>query len=89
MEDSKPEFINSQATIPPTAPTLEDVCNRWRKELLDTEHYVRGLVTQAKVSGEAAAQAMLAVRHLEDARMRLGKVIQHTSGGGVSRFDKT
>jgi hypothetical protein len=85
--EGEPEFVNSQPVIPPTAPTLEDVCNRWRKDLLDTEHYVRALVTEKKVAGEAAAQAMLAVRHLEDARMRLGKVIQHSSGGGVSIFD--
>ena len=73
---------------PPSAPTLEDACNRWRAALLDIEHYVRALVTEKKVSGEPAAQAMLSVRHLEDARMRLGKVIQHSSGGGVSIFDK-
>lgn len=72
---------------PPTEPTLEGACNRWRAELLNTEHYVRALVTEKKVTGEAAAQAMLAVRHLEDARMRLGKVIQHTAGGGVSCWD--
>lgn len=72
---------------PPMAPTLTDACNRWRAELLDREHYVRALVTEKKVSGEAAAQAMLAVRHLEDARMRLGKVIQY-SGDGVSIYDK-
>lgn len=72
----------------PGNPTLDDACNRWRKELLDTEHYVRALVTEKKVSGEAAAQAMLAVRHLEDARMRLGKVIQHSSGGGKSVYDR-
>jgi hypothetical protein len=75
------------SNVPPTAPTLEGTCNRWRAELLDTEHYVRALVSQKKVTGEAAAQAMLAVRHLEDARMRLGKVIQHTAGGGISCWD--
>ena len=74
--------------VPPSAPTLEDACNRWRAALLDIEHYVRAMVTEKKVSGEPAAQAMLSVRHLEDARMRLGKVIQHSSGGGVSIFDK-
>jgi len=75
------------SVAPPTAPTLEGACNRWRAELLNTEHYVRALVSEKKVNGEAAAQAMLAVRHLEDARMRLGKVIQHTAGGGVSCWD--
>jgi len=70
------------------ATTLENVCNRWRKDIRDIEYYVRGLVTEKKVSGEAAAQAMLAVRHLEDARMRIGKVIQHGVSGGVSIYDK-
>ncbi len=85
MNDSQATPNNE--TIPPMAPTLEDACNRWRAQALDIEHYVRALVTEKKVSGEAAAQAMLAVRHFEDARMRLGKVIQHTAGGGVSCWD--
>jgi hypothetical protein len=38
-------------------------------------------------SGEASACAMLAYRHLEDASMRLGKVIQALDGG-VSVYDK-
>jgi hypothetical protein len=36
---------------------------------------------------EVQANIMLAYRHLEDARMRLGKVIQHL-GDGVSVYDK-
>lgn len=37
--------------------------------------------------GEMIANAMLAYRHLEDASMRLGKVIQ-AYDGGVSVYDK-
>lgn len=37
--------------------------------------------------GEMKAHILLAVRHLEDARMRLGKVIQY-SGDGESCYDK-
>jgi len=37
---------------------------------------------------EAIANVMLAYRHLEDASMRLGKVIQAIDGG-VSVYDKT
>jgi hypothetical protein len=37
--------------------------------------------------GEMLANATLAYRHLEDARMRLGKVIQ-AYDGGVSVYDK-
>ena len=38
-------------------------------------------------AGEAVANVMLAYRHLEDASMRLGKVIQAIDGG-VSVYDK-
>ena len=37
--------------------------------------------------GEMKAQTMLAVRHIEDARMRLGKVCQYADDG-VSILDK-
>jgi len=36
---------------------------------------------------EVYANIMLAYRHLEDARMRVGKILQ-AAGGGVSIFDK-
>ncbi len=39
------------------------------------------------MAGEAVANVMLAYRHLEDASMRLGKVIQAIDGG-VSVYDK-
>ena len=39
-------------------------------------------------TGEAIANVMLAYRHVEDARMRLGKVIQACEGG-VSIYDST
>ena len=38
---------------------------------------------------EVNAQLMLAVRHLEDARMRLGKSIQYGCQGGESVFAAT
>ena len=38
-------------------------------------------------TGEMIANAMLAYRHLEDARMRVGKIMQQLQGG-VSIFDK-
>jgi hypothetical protein len=38
--------------------------------------------------GEAVANLMLAYRHLEDASMRLGKVIQAIDGG-ASVYDKS
>lgn len=38
-------------------------------------------------TAEILGQLTLAFRHLEDARMRIGKVIQY-SGDGISCFDK-
>jgi hypothetical protein len=43
--------------------------------------------TPAADRGEMVANSMLAYRHLEDARMRLGKVIQ-AYDGGVSVYDR-
>ncbi len=37
--------------------------------------------------GEMTAKIMLAYRHLEDARMRVGKILQ-AAGDGVSILDK-
>jgi hypothetical protein len=66
---------------------VSGACNAFRGSLLACEKTVRMMVFAGVVRGEAAEQAMLAVRHLEDARMRLGKVIQYTEGGGVSCWD--
>ena len=66
--------------------TVTEECNFIRESLKGDEDIVRGLVSSIE-GGEVKAQAMLAVRHIEDARMRLGKVIQY-SGDGVSCYDK-
>jgi hypothetical protein len=70
-----------------------DLRNRIRDiggEVVAAKREARGAAT-ANVSsenwGEMLANYMLAYRHLEDARMRLGKVIQALEGG-VSIFDK-
>lgn len=42
---------------------------------------------QGENRGEMIANVMLAYRHLEDARMRMGKVLQ-ARDGGVSVYDK-
>lgn len=81
--------------------TLEELkarCNDLRAEVLVVEKAVRQLKgdvmsndspvpEQGDCRAEAPANAMLAVRHLEDARMRLGKVIQWAEGG-VSIYDR-
>lgn len=83
-----PESANGEGVkIEQPTPSLEQFCNDLRAKALGIEKMTRALVASGNVQGEAAEQAMLAVRHIEDARMRLGKVIQHTVGGGVSCFD--
>lgn len=78
--------------------TLIDACKDIRQAMLQIE----GLIIHLKVHpelradepakegvnyGEAVANIMLAYRHAEDARMRLGKVIQ-AMDGGTSVYDK-
>lgn len=66
-----------------------------RQDIAETERYVlRELLQQTPLDwpdnadfGEFNANIMLAFRHLEDARMRLGKAIQALDGG-VSIYDK-
>ena len=76
--------------------TLEEKCKRLRSAIKEIEMECRGMVLNdigpketesfEGQRGEQKGQAMLAVRHLEDARMRLGKVIQF-NGTGVSCYD--
>jgi len=63
--------------------------DRLRAEILEIEKKVRALVPQAGGGnpGEVKANLTLSFRHLEDARLRLGKAIQH-SGDGVSCYDR-
>ena len=77
-------------------PTIEADSRDARAKLLSIEHWVRGELMPAIMwrgsnpnsnMVEQLAQAELAVRDLEAARMRLGKVIQY-NGIGVSCFDK-
>lgn len=46
-----------------------------------------GLIPGSELHGEFRANITLAFRHLEDARMRLGKAIQALDGG-ISIYDK-
>ena len=76
--------------------TLEEKCNDIRSEVKKIEKYTRSLLSfltpphEQSFCGqheEMKAQTMLAVRALEEARMRIGKVLQY-SGDGVSIYDK-
>lgn len=74
---------------------IVDTANAVRDSLKTEEATLRSYVATIKGAeeaegfdkGECIAQAMLALRHIEDARMRVGKVIQYATGG-VSSYDK-
>jgi hypothetical protein len=62
-----------------------EAANTLRTQLKMVAAEVRQLADGTQ--GEAYANAMLSYRHLEDASMRLGKVIQAIDGG-ISVYDK-
>lgn len=75
---------------------LEKICEELRNDIRDTGKVVLKLIKHGDFKGEQLfenqheemkANIMLSYRHLEDARMRLGKVMQQIQGG-VSKFDK-
>lgn len=61
--------------------------NASRKAIKDVAAAVLVLKGNVGDNPEAIANVMLAYRHLEDASMRLGKVLQALDGG-VSVYDK-
>ena len=75
--------------------TLTGFAESMRNELKQLEDKARDYKTQLSISDchiswdkwEYIAQATIAIRHIEDARMRYWKVIQYL-GDGVSKFDK-
>lgn len=70
--------------------TIEELATEMRARLQHLEDAARAYILDLKdnkADGEVIAQATLAMRHIEDARMRYGKVIQYL-GDGVSIYDK-
>jgi len=75
--------------------TFEGAVNGLRKQIKDTAKSVKELKERQTKDeciknedrGEVMANLMLSYRHLEDASMRLGKVLQ-AYDGGVSVYDK-
>lgn len=74
--------------------TLIDRCKDIRQTMIGIEADIIDLKLSGDLKsvtnstgGEAIANIMLAYRHAEDARMRLGKVIQ-AMDGGTSIYDK-
>jgi hypothetical protein len=76
-----------------TEAELKTTINARRDDLRTTGVQVKDLVDHVPFqrigmdSGEVKANLILAYRHIEDARMRLGKAIQALEGG-ESIFDK-
>lgn len=75
---------------------LKVFCDQMRESLRRGEVEVRAIKDMPAMTyadaykgqhGEMIAQSMLAVRALEEARMRLGKVLQY-AGDGISIYDK-
>jgi hypothetical protein len=66
---------------------MTDVINEARVAIKATAANVLSFKGMGMTNGEAIANVMLAYRHLEDASMRLGKVIQAIDGG-ISVYDR-
>ncbi len=69
--------------------TLRVLMIDWEKAVLKTGEHPEMKTPSApnENKGEAMANIKLAYRHIEDARMRIGKAIQ-AMDGGVSVYDK-
>ncbi len=77
--------------------SLAEYCNTTREDLKDLERRMRAFLEDEDFEkseqtfpgqhGEMKAQAKLAIRAIEEARMRCGKVLQYM-GDGVSIYDK-
>ncbi|KKM90646.1 hypothetical protein LCGC14_1236580 [marine sediment metagenome] len=91
-----------QNPTPPSGGTVrhglsfEDICKKQRESLKKIGEWVlrsrTDLIFESGENyggqhGEMKANIMLAYRHLEDARMRIGKILQ-AAGDGVSILDK-
>jgi hypothetical protein len=81
-----------------TVTTFEGAISGVRFNIKESATYIKSLIKQAKEAapanwpveadaGEIIANLTLSYRHLEDAAMRLGKVIQ-AHDGGKSIYDK-
>lgn len=76
---------------------LNKLCDSFRKEIKEIGEKVKCLMAHDDFKrkqaydgqhGEMKANIMLAYRHLEDARMRIGKTLQ-AADDGISIFDKS
>jgi hypothetical protein len=87
-----------EGNVLPQTTITEPRCDELRKSLKGIEDQCRSLkhdITQhgsniddQEAKCEVISNLTLAIRHIEDARMRIGKVMQYAFGDGVSCFDK-
>ena len=83
--------------MPDAETPLKEICDKLRRNIKDEGDLVNALLSHSDLSVkvetypgqhvEMKANIMLTYRHLEDARMRVGKILQ-AAGDGVSIFDK-
>ncbi len=75
---------------------MKAICDRMRVSIKDAGEEIKNLLyhsdfdkeeTYPDQHAEMKANIMLTYRHLEDARMRIGKILQ-AAGDGVSIHDK-
>lgn len=91
----KPDIFAKTYDVDEAPADLLGVINGLRAKVLEVGESVKAQhkhgalvgLKDSDTTGEMHANITLAYRHLEDARMRLGKVIQ-AHDGGVSCFDK-
>ena len=76
--------------------TVKEICDKLRVDIKNSGHLTHAFMTHSVFDrqemysgqhGEMKANIMLTYRHLEDARMRIGKILQ-AAGDGVSILDK-
>jgi len=76
--------------------TIKEICDKLRVDIKGVGDLTHALLTHSAFDekenyidqhAETKANIMLAYRHLEDARMRVGKILQ-AAGDGVSILDK-
>ena len=87
MSNEEP-MTSAQSQNDKTCDDMRNYVGLLEKEVRKLVHLLKAEPADSMFPGERIAQAMLAVRHLEDARMRLGKVIQYGRDGGVSIYDQ-
>ena len=87
--DENVQVARGPETLQEHIASIRSLALSWEKVILDLKKCkeFQGEAQEGENHGEAIANIMLAYRHVEDARMRLGKVLQ-AMDGGVSVYDK-